>query len=93
MTRSLSSVPGEDSSLLARCLSSLVNETGVTVGGEGPKRKIFHFIWSFKSMHNFLMHPRQEFLNCCFNERSISFVIQRLPNIEKKHRSYLKRGQ
>ena len=31
-----------------------MNETGVTVGGEGPKRKIFHFIWSFKSMHNFL---------------------------------------
>ena len=70
-----------------------MNETGVTVGEEGPKRKIFHFIWSFKSMHNFLMHPRQEFLNCCFNERSISFVIQRLPNIEKKHRSYSKRGQ
>lgn len=35
-------------------------------------------------MHNFLMHPRQEFLNFCFKERSISFVIQRVAEYRKE---------
>lgn len=58
MIRLLSFVLGEDSSLFVWCLFLLVNEIGVIVGGEGFKRKIFYFIWSFKLMYNFLMYFR-----------------------------------